>query len=135
MSGESRRVRWAATLALVSVAAGVAAVFGLAAPTDAAEPAEAAFRLEDGSVGCRLVSPDQLACRAAGAETAAVLDAEGGSRPDDVTVDLGTAVPVLLPSESWWNGAFSCRVRDGAVTCASGDGAVTVSPGGLGGVR
>ena len=124
-------------MAVVAAAAGLAAVSGIAG-TGArhGEPAApAAFRLADGSVGCRFVDAETLACRAAGSDVAAVLAADGSSRAADDAVDWNGATPVLLPAQSWWHGAFSCRVGASVVTCAAGDGAITVERGGLGGVR
>jgi len=123
-------------IALVAGATGLAAVTGFAGTGGAGrEPAPASFRLEDGSVGCRLVSADELVCRADGAETAVMLDASGSSSTSDVEVDWDETTPVLLPAQSWWNGPFACGVEGGAVTCTAGDGAATASPDGLGGVR
>ena len=124
------------TLAAVATATGLAAVSGIAG-TRAGDgaPAPAAFRLEDGSAGCRLLDAGRLACRAAGSDRAAVLAADGSSRPGDVDVSWDDGTPVLLPAESWWHGTFSCRVRAAVVTCAAADGAITVERGALGGVR
>jgi hypothetical protein len=94
-----------------------------------------AFRLDDGSVGCRLLDAGTLACRGAGRERAVVLAADGSSRAGDVAVDPSEDTPVLLSAESWWQGAFSCRVRAAVVTCTAGGGAITVAPGAVGGVR
>ena len=136
MRGPKKGFRWSATLAAVAVATGLAAVSGVAGTSDAGgDPAPAAFRLEDGSAGCRLVDAHTLACRAAGNDAAAVLAADGSSRAGDVGVPWDDGTPVLLEAESWWHGSFSCRVRAAAVTCAAGDGAITVARGALGGVR
>jgi hypothetical protein len=129
-------LRWSAALAAVAVATGLAAVAGVAGTSrSGGEPAPAAFRLEDGSAGCRLLDRDTLACRAAGSDAAAVLAADGSSHPGDVDVDWDEGTPVLLTAESWWHGPFSCNVRGPVVTCAAADGAVTVERGALGGVR
>ena len=136
MRGQRRGLRWSATLAAVAAATGLAAVSGFAGTSGATgEPAPAAFRLEDGSAACRLVDASTLACRSSATDAAAVLAADGESHPADVEVAVDETTPVLLPAESWWNGAFSCRVRDAAVTCAAGDGAITVSADAAGGVR
>ena len=119
-------------VAATALAAVLAAVSGVAA---GGSPALGAFRLEDGSIGCRLVDAETLACRAAGRDVAAVLAADGSSRAADVAVDRGEDTPVLLPAESWWQGAFSCRSAGVVVTCSAGDGAITISSGGVGGVR
>jgi len=119
-------------IAALAVATTLAAVSGVAA---GGSPALGAFRLEDGSAGCRLLDAKTLACRTAGRAAAAVLVADGSSRAADVAVDWDEDTPVLLPAESWWQGAFSCRARAGAVTCAAGDGAITVAGHALGGVR
>jgi hypothetical protein len=130
-----RGLRWMTALAAVATATGLAAVSGVAGTRAGGEPAPAAFRLDDGSAGCRLLDAGTLACRAAGSDAAAVLAADGSSHPDDVDVGWDDDTPVLLPAESWWHGAFSCRVRAAVVTCAAADGAITVERGALGGVR
>ena len=136
MRGPRTGFRWSATLAAGGVATGLAAVSGVAGTgTAGGDPAPGAFRLADGSVGCRLLDAETLACRATGQRAAAVLDADGASREVEVDVDPDAGAPVLLPAESWWQGAFSCRVRADVVTCAAGGGAITVAPGALGGVR
>ena len=128
-------MRWSAALCGVAVATGLAAVSGVAGTRAGGEPAPAVFRLDDGSAGCRLLDAGTLACRAAESDAAAVLAADGSSHPDDVDVGWDDDTPVLLPAESWWHGAFSCRVRAAVVTCAAADGAITVERGALGGVR
>jgi len=56
-----RGLRWATTLAVVATATGLAAVSGVAGTGGGhGTPAPAAFRLEDGSVGCRLEDYDRL---------------------------------------------------------------------------
>jgi hypothetical protein len=134
--GSARGRRWAAALAVASAATGLVAMSGFAGTGGAGgEPAPAGFRLADGSAGCRLLSADELACRAAGADTGVVLHASGASSPERVDAALDPAAPVLLPAQSWWNGPFSCRTRAGEVVCSAGGGAIAVAPGGLGGVR
>lgn len=135
MRGPRTGLRWLAALCAVAVATGLAAVSGVAGTSVGGEPAPAAFRLEDGSAGCRLLDADTVACRAAGNDAAAVLAADGSSHPGDVDVDWDDGTPVLLAAESWWDGPFSCRVRAVVVTCAAADGAITVERGALGGVR
>ena len=131
-----RGLRWATTLAVVATATGLAAVSGVAGTGGGhGTPAPAAFRLEDGSVGCRLLDPETLACRATGHDAVAVLAADGSSRAADLAVDWDVSTPVLLPAESWWDGDFSCRVRAAVVTCAAANGAISVERGALGGVR
>jgi hypothetical protein len=135
MRGPRTGLRWSAALCGVAVATGLAAVSGVAGTSRSGEPAPAAFRLGDGSAGCRLVDGDTLACRASGRDAAAVLAADGSSKPGDVDVAWDDSTPVLLPAESWWQGVFSCRVRAAVVTCAAAGGAITVEHGALGGVR
>lgn len=132
MRGPRTGSRWVAVVAALAVATALAVAAGVAA---GGSPAPGAFRLEDGSTGCRLLDAETLACRASGRETAAVLAADGSSRAADVAVDWSDDTPVLLPAESWWQGAFSCRVRAAVVTCSAGNGAVTVARRALGGVR
>ncbi len=98
-------------------------------------PAEAAFRLADGSAGCRLLDSGELACRARGLDTGTVLAPDGDSRPEAVEVWWDHSTPVLLPAESWWHSGFTCRAPDGSVVCTSGDGAISAGDGGVGGVR
>ena len=136
MRGPRTGLRWSAALCAVAVATGLAAVSGVAGTSRAGgESAPAAFRLEDGSAGCRLLDGDTVACRAAGSDTTAVLAADGSSHPGDVDVDWDDGTPVLLAAESWWDGPFSCRVRAVVVTRAAASGAITVERGALGGVR
>jgi hypothetical protein len=136
MWGPRTGFRWSVTLAAVVVATGLVAASEAARNgSPDGDPAPAAFRLEDGSVGCRLVHHDTLACRAVGSDVAAVLAADGSSHTRAVDVDRDAGTPVLLDAESWWHGAFSCRVHGDAVTCTAGGGAIRVERGGLGGVR
>lgn len=136
MRGPRTGLRWSAALCGVAVATGLAAVSGVAGTSrSSGAPAPAAFRLEDGSAGCRLLDSGTVACRAAGSDDAALLDADGGSRVGQVDVAWDDETSVLLDAESWWLGAFSCRVRATVLTCAAADGAITVTRGALGGVR
>lgn len=115
---------------------GLAAVAGIAATSDGGgAPAAASFRLEDGSAGCTYRETAEIACRAAGTATAAVLSAEGkaGLGPGSA-VDWDDSTPVLLASESWWNGAVSCRVSDGDIVCSAGEGLISAGAGSVGGV-
>jgi hypothetical protein len=132
MRGPRTGSRWVALLAATAAAAALAAASSVAA---GGSSALGALRLDDGSVGCRLLDAGTLACRGAGRERAVVLAADGSSRAGDVAVDPSEDTPVLLSSESWWQGAFSCRVRAAVVTCTAGGGAITVAPGAVGGVR
>ena len=136
MWGPRTGLRWSAALCAVAVAAGLAAVSGVAGTSrGGGESAPAAFRLEDGSAGCRLLDGDTVACRAAGSDAGAVLAADGSSHAGDVDVEWDDGTPVLLAAESWWHGAFRCRVRGGVVTCSAADGAIRVEPGAVLGVR
>lgn len=115
----------AAALAAVSLF-GLAAVAAIAATVDpGGTPAAAAFRLEDGSAGCNYRASGEIACRAADAPAAIVLEPSGESRIDpDAVVAWDERTPVLLAAESWWNGAVSCRVAAARIVCAAGDGSV-----------
>lgn len=136
MGVEKGSLRLLAVVAVFAASTGLVAVSGFAG-TDGAggDPARASFRLEDGSAGCTLVAADRLVCRATGAETGAALDASGSSSPTAAAVDWDESTPVLLPAESWWDGPFRCRVRDGAISCSAGEGAISVTADGAGGVR
>jgi hypothetical protein len=116
---------------------GLVAVAGVASTTDpGGQPAAAAFRLADGSAGCNFRSSGEIACRAEGEAAAAVLEPDGGSRAStDEIVSWDDATPVLLASESWWNGDVSCSVAAGTIHCSAGDGAIAAGAGGVGGIR
>jgi len=115
----------------------LAAVAGIAGTGDGGgTPAAASFRLEDGSAGCVFRSSGEIACRAAGAAAAVVLAPDGSSYVDaDAVVGWDASTPVLLASESWWNGAVSCRVSARRIHCAAGDGSIAAGGGAVGGVR
>ena len=98
-------------------------------------PAEASFRVGDGSAACRLLGSGELACRARRVDTATVLAPDGDSRPADVEVWWDRSTPVLLPAESWWHAGFTCRAPDGTIVCTGGDGAISAGDGAVGGVR
>jgi hypothetical protein len=135
MRGERTGFRWATALAAALAVTGLVAVSGVAATGGVdGVPAPAAFRLEDGTVGCVLLDASRLACRAADGAAAALTD-DGASSPTDADVSWDDSTPVLLPAESWWNGAFSCRVAGAGVACSAGDGAIEVGLGSAGGVR
>jgi hypothetical protein len=136
MGVEKGSMRLTAAVAAVAGATGLAAVSGVGATgRTGGGPAPAAFRLADHAVGCAVVAPDRLVCRAAGAEAGTALDASGASTATGEPVAWDASTPVLLPAESWWNGPFACRVRGDAVSCSAGGGAISVSTGGAGGVR
>jgi hypothetical protein len=118
-----RNAAAALSAAILFGLAAVAAIAGTGA--GGGMPAEAAFRLEDGSAGCNYRASGEIACRAAGAAAAVVLAPDGQSRLDpDTVVDWDEQTTVLLASESWWNGDVSCRVRAAGIACAAGDGAI-----------
>src|SRR5215207_6529102 len=96
-------------LAAVAVLAGLGAVTGTAGTGErgGAPAAPAAFRLADGSAACTYLASGDLACRGARTDAAAVLEADGDSRLDDVDVGWDDETPVLLPAESWWHGNVS----------------------------
>jgi hypothetical protein len=128
--------RFAAVLVALAAGGGLASVSGSAGtPGSDAEPAPAAFRLADGSVGCAFLASGAIACRGADAESAVLLEPDGDSGPSDVEVAWDESTPVLLAAQSWWHGRISCRVRDDAVVCTAGDGGIEASPTGIGGVR
>jgi len=124
------------TLAAVALF-GVVAVAGIAGPAGGGgTPAAASFRLADGSAGCVYRSSGEIACRAVGVEAAAVLAADGSSRIDsEAPVAWDDSTPVLLAAESWWHGAFTCRVAAARIVCSAGDGSIEAGGGGIGGVR
>jgi hypothetical protein len=61
-----------------------------------------------------------------------VLEEDGDSYPTAGTVAWDDSTPVLLRTESWWHGGFSCRV-DGGIVCDRGNGSISVSADGVGG--
>jgi hypothetical protein len=119
--------RHIAAIGALAVLAAVAAFAAVAATGDSeGTPAAAAFRLEDGSAGCNYRASGELACRAAGDESAVVLEPSGESRVEaDAIVAWDESTPVLLASESWWNGSVACRVSPPRIVCAAGDGAIS----------
>ena len=122
-------LRARATLATLAAAAlvGAAAVSGTAGTAaPGGKPAAAAFRLADGSVGCNFFASGTIACRSADSRTALVLEPDGESRAADVDVRWTKRTRVLLAGESWWNGAFSCRVDHGVVCGTDGGGQIVV---------
>jgi len=116
---------------------GLVAVAGVAGTSDpGGEPAAAAFRLSDGSAGCNFRSSGEIACRAEGEAAAAVLAPDGSSRASvDEVVSWDDATPVLLASESWWNGTVRCSVVADTIHCSAGDGGIAAGAGGVGGIR
>ena len=122
--------RLAALVGTALLAGGLLAVAGTAG-TGAlgGTPAPAAFRLADGSVGCNYLESGSIACRAATEDSALVLEPDGDSRVADVQIFWDDSTPVLKPSASWWNGAFSCRVDENRAVCATGGGG-TITVGG-----
>ena len=123
-------VRAAVTAALVGALAGLGAVSGFAG-TDAATgtPAPAGFRLADDSAGCALYASGQLACRARGEAATVVLGPDGAAERTDDAVRWSKTTSVLLPAESWWHGAFSCRVRAERLVCENrSGGSISVTP-------
>lgn len=125
--------RFGIAAALPVALGGVLAVAGLAAGTGpSGEPAPAGFRLFDSSAGCAYGSDGTIACRAAGAPSAIVLEPDGDSRFDDREVGWDETTPVLLPGESWWNGDVSCRAGEVEIECAAGTGTIRIGSEGAG---
>jgi hypothetical protein len=117
-----------AVLFVVAVVSGLLAVSGTASSPSRGVPAEAAFQLADGSVGC-LFTGRRLACRSQSMRHAAILEADGSSSSDDSPVAWDADTTVLRPSESWWHGEFSCVARAGVVCTTSAGGTLAVSAG------
>jgi hypothetical protein len=88
---------------LVAVVGGALAVSGTARTTGGGTPERASFRLVGGSAGCTY-DAGRLAC---------------GTR--ETGGDWVDARTVLRPTESWWHGAFSCRVVAHRPVCSSLD--------------
>lgn len=132
--GQLLRARRIAGVTAIAIAlVGVLAVSGLAGTGHSGVPAAAAFRLGDGSTACNYAD-GSIACRATGAEAATVLDPDGGSRAGDQFVAWDDTTPVLLPGESWWNGAVSCRaLSESEVVCSAAGGVIRVGPEGSAG--
>lgn len=120
------RTRRAAASALALLAAGGVAALVASAGTAAARGAEATFRLADGAVACASIDSGAVACRAAGAEKARVLRADGTSRVAGVALTWSAKTPVLLESQSWWLGTIRCTAKAGAIRCSAADGAISV---------
>jgi hypothetical protein len=120
--------RRTATIMAAAVLSGLAAVAALAAGgAPGGTPVAAAFRLEDGSAGCNYRTSGELVCRAVGDQVTTVLTPSGEARRDPgEVVALDGSTPVLLASESWWNGDASCRVAGPRIVCASGGGTIAV---------
>jgi hypothetical protein len=116
---------------LAAVVLGTLAVSGSARTgTAGGTPAPAAFRLSDGSAGCAF-DGSRIACAAVSGR-GVVLEEDGDSYPTAGTVAWDESTPVLLRTESWWHGGFSCRV-DGGIVCDRGNGSISVSADGVGG--
>jgi hypothetical protein len=132
ISGQWGRRALAALAALA--AGGVLAVSGVAgtgAPGGA--PADAEFRLADGSAACNYAD-GAVVCRADGVDGAAVLESDGSTHDADASaVAWDESTPVLLPGESWWNGEVSCLAGEAEVTCTAADGELRIGEAGAGG--
>jgi len=118
---------------LAALAGGLLAVSGAARTNDASgEPAPAAFRLADGSVGCTF-DGTRLACSSRTGATA-VLEEDGSSHPSAEGVRWDASTPVLRRAESWWHGGFGCRVVAGdEIVCERENGSIAVGGRGAGG--
>ena len=79
---------------LAAVVGGALAVSGTARTTRAGTPERASFRVAGSSAGC-IYDDGRLSCST--------------RIPVDATV--------LRPTESWWHGAFVCRVEAGRPVC------------------
>jgi hypothetical protein len=119
--------RFALAAGLALAAGGTLAVAGLAGTAGGdGDPAAAAFRVADGSAACNYAD-GKLSCRADGMPAAVVLEPDGRAHAGDPsTVGWDDSTPVLLRSESWWHGGFSCRLSAAAIACRSAAGAVLV---------
>jgi hypothetical protein len=111
-------VRGLGVLLGVAVLAGLVAVSGTAHPRDGGVPAEAAFRLADGSAGC-VYADGRIACRADRMREAVVLAADGATSVGGLPVSWTRETTVLRPTESWWHGDLTCRVAERRLVCAS----------------
>jgi|SRR5215210_6671723 len=121
-------------LAFLGVVAigGLLAVGATARGTSAGSPAPAAFRLADGSAGCAF-DGTTISCRGRSTGTV-VMDAEGRTHASSDEVEWNASTPVLLRTESWWNGPFGCRVDDATIVCTTVDGGMlAVDERGIGG--
>jgi hypothetical protein len=120
---------------LAAVAAGgvlaVSGVAGTGAP--GGKPADAEFRLADGSAACNYAD-GAIVCRADGVDAATVLEADGSTHDADASaVAWDDSTPVLLPGESWWNGDVSCVAGEREVTCTAADGELSLGSDAAGG--
>lgn len=109
-------MRGLSVLLLVALLGGLLAVSGTAHTRDGGVPAEAAFRLRDGSAGCAYAD-GRLACRTTGMRRASVLAVDGSTSVGDVPVSWSSETTVLRPTESWWHGGFMCRVAERRLLC------------------
>ena len=114
-------MRGLAALAVVVMLGGLLAVSGTAHTRDAGVPADATFRLSDGSAGCAYAE-GRLACRTNAMREASVLAADGSTSVGDVPVSWTTETTVLRSTESWWHGGFTCHVAGHRIVCAKLDG-------------
>ena len=126
-------MRGLAVLLLVAVLGGLLAVSGTAHTRDGGVPADAAFRLPDGSAGCAY-SDGRLACRTDGMRRAPVLAADGSTSLGDMPVAWSSETTVLRTTESWWHGGFMCRVAERRLVCTTPDGG-TLAVGSTAGAR
>ena len=100
----------------VAVVGGLLAVSGTAHTRGGGTPADAAFRLGDGSAACAFAD-GQLACRSAESRRAFVLAPDGSTSVEDTPVSWDEQTTVLRPTESWWHGGFACRVEAHRPAC------------------
>jgi hypothetical protein len=114
-------MRGLAAFAVAAVLGGLLAVSGTAHTRDGGVPADASFRLRDGSAGCGYAD-GRLACRTNGMREASVLAADGSTSVGDVPVSWSAETTVLRATESWWHGGFTCRVTGRRIVCATLDG-------------
>jgi hypothetical protein len=126
--------RWTVAAALALGTGGVLAVSGVAGTGEpGGTPAAAAFRLADGSAACNYAD-GTLVCRADGMEGAVVLEPDGSQHGAEAsTVAWDQSTPVLLPSESWWNGDVACRAGERELSCTAADGELHLAAAGAGG--
>jgi hypothetical protein len=111
-------VRGLGVLLGVAALAGLVAVSGTAQPRDGGVPAEAAFRLADGSAGCVYVD-GRMACRTERMSEAVVLAPDGAISVGSLPVSWTSETTVLRPTESWWHGDFTCRVAERRLVCGT----------------
>jgi hypothetical protein len=108
--------------ALVVALGGLLAVSGTAHSHDDGVPADAGFRLRDGSAGCAYAA-GRVACRTTGMREATVLGTDGSTSLGDVAVSWSSETTVLRPTESWWHGGFTCGVAGPRIVCRTLGGA------------